>query len=483
MQSLLSLALGLCLWTGTVSAGEGTASPSRRILLIAGPASHGKGMHQFPDGCRLLGEALSRAGLDLAVESSVGWPADEVLARADLVVLYSDGLGDHVAKGRADGLRRRWEAGKHLAVLHFALEPPEDDPALARLLVDAIGGRFEAGWSVNPVWRLRAAPEPGHPAARGVGGLDVEDEWYFHLRFAESREIRPLLRALPPPELVENDGPRSGNPAVRAALARAERQIVGWTVVHGNGARGFGFTGGHFHRNWYDPGFRQLVVNGLVWAAGLEVPENGAAAPEPSEPLFATIDEAIARGDFADVGRHLAATPGLARGAGGPRLAPLHQAILRRQSRIAVLLLAQGAEVNATDSSGRTPLHLAVERDEVAVAAALLARGADPTRRDRIGWTPLHHAAAKDRLALMRLMLEAGADPNLRSERGGTPLHEAAASGSAAMAELLLERGTDPAIRSDNGVTALDIAREFKNAAVLPLLESRTTLAPAGPKL
>ncbi len=47
--------------------------------------------------------------------------------------------------------------------------PPENDPELARLLMDAIGGRFEAGWSVNPGWRLQAALEPEHPAARAVG--------------------------------------------------------------------------------------------------------------------------------------------------------------------------------------------------------------------------------------------------------------------------------------------------------------------------
>lgn len=450
------------------------AEPARRILVIAGPASHGKGEHQFPAGARLLAENLGRSGLPVSAEVSVGWPQNETaVAAADLVVLYSDGLEDHVAKGSAAVLRRRLEAGKNLAVLHFALEPPTEDAALAQLLLDATGARFEAGWSVNPVWRLQATPDPSHPVAHGVGALDVEDEWYFHLRFADGPPVQPVLRALPPAESVRGDGPRSGNPDVRAALARGEPQIVAWTIRRGNGARGFGFTGGHFHRNWYDPAFRRLVLNGLIWAAGLEVPAAGVPAPEPSIPLYATIDEAIARGDLADVRRHVATDPQAARGAAGARLSPLHQAILRRQTAIVLLLLENGADVNAPDSSGRTPLHLAVERDDAAVVRELLARRADPARRDKIGWTPLHHAAAKNRLEIARLILDAGADPNLRSERGGTPLHEAAASGGAELIGLLLERGTDPSIRSHTGVTALDIARQFKNEAAIAALEAR----------
>lgn len=443
-------------------------------MLIGGPASHGKGEHDFPAGARVLGETLNKISSSQFAEYSVGWPTDEIVDSADLVVLYTDGRAEHVASRRLDTLRKRMLMGKGLAVLHFALEPPESDRATAVFLRQAVGGWFEPGWSVNPVWRLRAEPEASHPAARGVGLLDLEDEWYFHLRFRDGLAgIQPLLRALPPEELVKDDGPRSGNPTVRAELARGERQVVAWTSELPNGARGFGFTGGHFHRNWYDPAFRRLVVNGLVWAAGLEVPAGGVPVPEPSEPLYATLDEAIARGDAADVRRHLAANPEAARGAAGARLAPLHQAILRKQTAIALLLLEHGADVDAPDSSGRTPLHLAVERDDATVAQALLARKADPARRDRVGWTPLHHAAAKNRLAIARLLLDAGLDPNVRSERGGTPLHEAAASGGGELVRLLLERGTDPSIVSNTGVTALDIAREFKNEPAIAELERK----------
>jgi hypothetical protein len=319
---------------------------------------------------------------------------------------------------------------------------------------------------------LKGSPSAGHPAARGVGALAVQDEWYFHLRFRENaRGIEPLLAAVPPAEVVADDGPRSGNAAVRAALSRGEPQVVAWTCINDNGARGFGFTGGHSHKFWYDDNFRRLVLNGLAWAAGVDVPANGVTLVSPSAPFYGTIDEAIARGDTADVKRHLARTPELARPPAGAKLAPLHQAILRRKPEVVTALLDAGADLNAPDPANRTPLHMAVERGDATIVALLLARKADATQRDRTGWTPLHHAAAKDQIEIARLLLDAGVNPNALSELGGTPLHEAASGASAAMVELLLARGTDPAIRSKPGVTALDLAHEFKNAAAVGILE------------
>ncbi|MBI4623381.1 MAG: hypothetical protein HY736_09220, partial [Verrucomicrobia bacterium] len=114
----------------------------RRVLFIAGVSQEARGAHEFAAGSNLLAEALNRSGLPLTAEVSVGWPeSDARVEAADLLVLYSDGLEDHVAKGRAPFLRRRLDAGRKLAVLHFALEPPEGDAELKKVLVDAIGGR------------------------------------------------------------------------------------------------------------------------------------------------------------------------------------------------------------------------------------------------------------------------------------------------------------------------------------------------------
>lgn len=452
--------------------GAFAAEPPRHILFIAGAKSHDAGAHEFPKGVELLAEAVNRAGVPLTAEYSLGWPADDAtVTRAAVVVLYSDGLDAHVAKDHVAVLRERLNAGKALAVIHFALEPSAGDAELRQFLLDAIGGYFETHWSVNPVWRLEASPVATQPAARGVGKWDLTDEIYFHLRFRATRGVEPLLAALPPAEVVAKDGDRSGNPAVRAALARGEPQSVAWTCQNANGARGFGFTGGHAHHDWYDDQVRRLVLNALVWAAGLEVPPGGVAVPSPTAPFFNSIEEAIARGDLADVRRHLARSPDLIRSAPPGKLAALHQAILRRKPEVVALLLASGADVNQADSANRTPLHLAVDRGDVATVKLLLPLKPDLTRRDRTGWTPLHYAAAKNQVEIARLLLDAGADPNFLSELGGTPLHEAAAGAGAEMVKLLLDHGTNPSIRSKSGVTALDLARQFKNTPAIELLE------------
>ena len=53
---------------------------------------------------------------------------------------------------------------------------------------------------------------------------------------------------------------------------------VGWAYERRNskGGRSFGFVGGHFHDNFGIRSFRQAVVNGILWTARVDIPENGA---------------------------------------------------------------------------------------------------------------------------------------------------------------------------------------------------------------
>lgn len=197
-------------------------------------------------------------------------------------------------------------------------------------------------------------------------------------------------------------------------------------------------------------------------AAGAAEP-TGTAAP-------ATIDEAVARGDIDGVRKILSTNPGAANAGARPSSPPLHQAILRKRTEIAHLLIESGADVNAVDSSKRTPLHLCVERDLPDLVAPLRKAGAAPDERDSTGWTPLHHAGAKNRVAVAAALIENGANVNARSERGGTPLHEAAASGSGEIVQLFLDRGVDQTVVASDGVTALDVAVKFENQAAIALL-------------
>ncbi|MCX6878682.1 MAG: ankyrin repeat domain-containing protein [Verrucomicrobia bacterium] len=443
------------------------AAAEKNILFIAGPKSHDAGQHEHPASCELLAKHLASSGLDLKVEVSNGWPQDaaKVLA-ADTIVIYGDGMGQQPANGHLPELRQHFAAGKGLVVLHWALEP--GDPALAKLLDEALGGRFEMEWSVNPIWKMTSPIIAKHPVTRGVAPFEVEDEFYYHLRFRDN--ITPLLQALPPVDSLGADGPRSGNPAVRKALADKVPQTLAWVVENPNQARGFGFTGGHYFRLWALKDFRQLVLNGIVWSAGLEIPPQGVAGKVAATPAYQTIDEAIAHGDLEDVRLHLAANPPSLHQGSDKTRSPLAQAVLRNKTEIALLLLESGAKSDRRDASQRTVLHLAVERANLVLVNALMKSGAKPDLRDKDGWTPLHHAAAKNQLEIAKALLNGGANPMTLSELGGTPLHEAAASGGAEMVQLLLDHKVDPTVKSTQGVTALDIAKKYNNQSAVGIL-------------
>ena len=61
--------------------------------------------------------------------------------------------------------------------------------------------------------------------------------------------MTPILSAIPDASTTNrDDGPHENNPTVRQMVARGESQHVGWAFERPNGGRGFGFTGGHFHK-------------------------------------------------------------------------------------------------------------------------------------------------------------------------------------------------------------------------------------------
>ena len=68
----------------------------------------------------------------------------------------------------------------------------------------------------------------------------------------------------------------------------------------------------------------------------------------------------------------------------------LHWAAAGGQNEIVELLIAKGADVNATDGDGDTPLHLAGNNTATKeIAELLIAKGADVNARDDDGETPL----------------------------------------------------------------------------------------------
>jgi type 1 glutamine amidotransferase len=256
-----------------LAAGLAPAEDKKKIVFIAGNPSHGFGAHDHQAGCMLLAKCLNESGLPVTTEVVTrGWPKDEsVLDGADCIIIYADGGGGHPANAHLPTIDKLAGNGVGIVCVHYGVEVPKGEPG--DRFLDWIGGYFETHYSVNPHWTAKFTKFPDHPIARGVGPFDINDEWYYHMRFRpEMKNVTPILTDLPPKEtLSRGDGPHSDD-----------------------GGRGFGFTGGHVHWNWGNDDFRKLVLNAIVWCAKFDVPEEGVPAGKvTAEDLLTNHDEAV----------------------------------------------------------------------------------------------------------------------------------------------------------------------------------------------
>jgi type 1 glutamine amidotransferase len=260
----------------------------KKIVMLAGRASHGSGQHEFQAGCLLLKQCLDKVpGVATTVHFN-GWPQDEVAFEgADAVFIYCDGGDGHPAikPERLKVLGQLMKKGVGLGCAHYAVEVPKDKGGAEWLAWT--GGYFETFWSVNPHWDADFKSLPQHPITRGVRPFKINDEWYYHMRFPEGMKgVTPILTAVPPDSSRGREGAASShgsNPHVQARKGMPEH--VMWAIERSDGGRGFGFTGGHFHKSWGDDNFRKVVLNGLLWIAKAEVPPDGIQSTVTAEEL------------------------------------------------------------------------------------------------------------------------------------------------------------------------------------------------------
>jgi hypothetical protein len=301
-----------------------SADDKKTVLLIAGRPSHGPGEHEHNAGVQLLAKCLQQGAADrvqVITKLNAEWPTPEEMAKAATILIYSDGGGGHpaVQGDRLQQLDKEMKRGAGFVCLHYAVEPayakagwPEPklgaDGKPAKEEIPAgrssigkgaaefrnwLGGYFEQYWSVNPHWTGNFKDLPKHPISNGVQPFSTKDEWYYHMRFREGMKgVTPVLSDLPPAEtLNRGEGPHAGNPDVRKAVLELKQpQHVAWAVDREDGGRGFGFTGGHFHKGWGNDSQRKLVLNAILWTAKAEVPAGGVESKVTEEDLAANLD-------------------------------------------------------------------------------------------------------------------------------------------------------------------------------------------------
>lgn len=245
----------------------------RKIVLIAGPLdAHPRDTHEYEKNVILLKHCLDSSpdfrGAKVEAHFN-GWPSNATtLDDADTIFLTSGGsdrretdhplyVGDRFAQ-----LERQMKRGCGVVFFHWATFHPR---RVHDQITEWAGGYFdyESGTNANKWFSAiqtrewtTAPAAPEHPVARGVGPFQVTEEFYFKMRFRENdARLRPVLLKEPGGDTLAN--------------------TVGWAVERADGGRGFGFTGGHFYKNWWLPDFRRLVLNAIAWTAKLDVPSGG----------------------------------------------------------------------------------------------------------------------------------------------------------------------------------------------------------------
>jgi len=106
-----------------------------------------------------------------------------------------------------------------------------------------------------------------HPIARGWKEFTLKDEPYTNNFFGKegnkpAANVIVLATSLLPPE-----APKA--------------ETVAWCVERTDGGRGFGIVMPHFYKNWRVEDLRRCIMNGIVWTAKLDVPQEGVTTSLP----------------------------------------------------------------------------------------------------------------------------------------------------------------------------------------------------------
>jgi type 1 glutamine amidotransferase len=162
------------------------------------------------------------------------------------------------------GIDARAKAGMGVVVFHYANWA--EHWVARRYYLDWTGGLWVQGVSRNPVDQWTMTPKsPDHPILRGVKEWSYRDEVFCRFHLPVDLKRTELILATP-------------------AKAPTGPQIASWAYEREGGGRGFVYGGVDFHDNLAKvEDYRRLLLNGIVWAAGMEVPAGGVQSTVPAE--------------------------------------------------------------------------------------------------------------------------------------------------------------------------------------------------------
>ena len=240
-------------------------SGKKRIVLVAGETAKidVMGHHDYLAGCRCLEALLAQTEGIETVRVNNGWPDDlHQFDRASSLVFYTDGGGKQAflsSAERIETMQSLVDAKVGIVMIHQAVDFPNEFAIQGK---NWLGGVYLQGKSGRGHWDSKHIDFPKYPITRGVTPWEINDGWLNELQFVDK------MKGIEPLDWSGKDYEES-----RPAL---QTQIVSWAYERPDGGRSFSFTGLDAHSAWELAGLRQLMINGVLWSAGVEIPENGA---------------------------------------------------------------------------------------------------------------------------------------------------------------------------------------------------------------
>ena len=138
-------------------------------------------------------------------------------------------------------------------------------------------------------------------------------------------------------------------------------------------------------------------------------------------------------------------------------------------------LIAKGADINAKEFKEeyiKTPLHCAALQGELEIAILLIEQGADIDAQDIFYATPLYSATSQGNYEVVKSLIEHGANINAQRLDKKTALHCAVENEYRDIVKLLLEKGANENIQDHKGMKPIDYARSGANKEMIKIFNS-----------
>ncbi len=248
-----------------------------KIVLVAGEQTSNLA-HQYWAATTALYKLLQQTpGIHVSVVR-YGWPKNpDIFNNAKAIVLFMEGgeggaIHPLSTPGRLEILQKALAGGAGLVTLHKGGAIPGE---LGVKMLDLQGAYYDFKASSKGHWLVDFHTFPDHPIARGMKPYSLNDGYCIGLKFVPNMKgITPLLYA-----------PKgNGKIALAAESTTDPKDITAWTYDRPDGGRAFVSTGLHSHRYLTEESVRKFTINGILWAAGIDIPAGGAKVDlDPAE--------------------------------------------------------------------------------------------------------------------------------------------------------------------------------------------------------